>query len=453
MLTIAAFLLALGLLVAIHEFGHYQVARWYGVKVIRFSVGFGKVLARWTPKGSSTEFVLGAFPLGGYVKMLDEREAPVDPAERHLAFNTQPLRSRVAIVAAGPVANLLLAIFLYAAVNWNGIEQAQPVLAIPVAGSVAERAGLLGGEVVARAGLEGDDLQDMVSFEDFRWMVTRGALDSRDLTLLVTDGKGGRSRKIVLNLSGLDVREVDADLFRKVGITSPLTKPAIGQTAAGGAAASAGLREGDVVLSVGIVKILDGQQLRELIRGSVGSSNSIGTNWTILRGNSELTISVQPRPVQEKGETVGRIGAFVGAPPALTIVRYGLIEGFQRGVLRTWEVSVLSLKMLGRMAIGEASFRNLSGPLTIADYAGKSASLGLNQYLLFLALISVSLGVMNLLPLPVLDGGHLMYYLWEGLTGRAVSEAWMERFQRGGVVMLAGMMSIAIYNDLSRLVG
>jgi regulator of sigma E protease len=453
MLTVAAFLLALGLLVAIHEYGHYQVARWCGVKVIRFSVGFGKVLARWTPKGSSTEFVLGAFPLGGYVKMLDEREAPVDPAERHLAFNTQPLRSRVAIVAAGPVANLLLAIGLYAAVNWNGLEQAKPILAIPVAGSVAERAGLAGGEVVTQAGLVGDDLQDVVSFEDFRWLVTQGALDSRNLTLMVSDESGGRARKIVLNLSELDVREVDASLFRKVGITSPLTAPVIGQTMPEGAAASAGLREGDVVLKVGTTKILDGQQLREWIRSSVNASNSAGAEWTILRAGAELTLTVLPRPSQENGVMVGRIGAFVGAPPALTVVRYGFLEGLQRGVSRTWEVSILSLKMLGRMAIGEASFRNLSGPLTIADYAGKSASLGLNQYLLFLALISVSLGVMNLLPLPVLDGGHLMYYLWEGLTGRAVSEAWMERLQRGGVMLLAAMMSIAIFNDLSRLLG
>ena len=284
-------------------------------------------------------------------------------------------------------------------------------------------------------------------------MATRGALDSRDLTLLVSDSKDGRNRKIVLNLSELDVREVDASLFRKVGITSPLTAPVIGQTMPEGAAASAGLREGDVILRVGAVKILDGQQLRELIRGSGTTPDSIGTDWTIQRAGAELTITVRPRPGQENGVTVGRIGAFVGAPPALTVVRYGFIEGLQRGVLRTWEVSVLSLKMLGRMAIGEASFRNLSGPLTIADYAGKSASLGLNQYLLFLALISVSLGVMNLLPLPVLDGGHLMYYLWEGLTGRAVSDAWMERLQRGGVVMLASMMSIAIFNDLSRILG
>ncbi len=453
MLTIAAFALALGLLIAIHEYGHFQVARWCGVKVIRFSVGFGKSLVRWTPKGSSTEFVLGAFPLGGYVKMLDEREAPVDPAERHMAFNTQPLRSRVAIVAAGPAANLLLAILLYAMVNWNGVEQAMPILASPVPGSLAERSGLKGGEFVTQASLEGEAMQDVLSFEDVRWLATRGALDSRDLSLMVADRPGGRSRKIVLSLSEADAREVDASLFRKIGITSPLTAPVIGEVMAGGAAAEAGLQEGDIVLKVGTVDVVDGQQLRELIRMSVKPAAALDERWTILRNKSEVLVQVRARPTLESGQTVGRIGAFVGAPPAMTVVRYGPVDGLVKGISRTWEVSLLTLKMLGRMAVGEASFKNLSGPLTIADYAGKSASLGLNQYLLFLALISVSLGVMNLLPLPVLDGGHLMYYLWEGATGRAVTEAWTERLQRGGVAVLAVMMSIAIFNDLSRLIG
>ncbi len=454
MLTVAAFLLALGLLVAVHEYGHYQMARWCGVKVLRFSVGFGKSLARWTPKGSSTEFVLGAFPLGGYVKMLDEREAPVDPAERHLAFNTQPLRSRVAIVSAGPIANLLLAILLYAAVNWNGIEQAKPILASPVKGSLAERAGLKGGEIVTQAALQGDPVKEVVSFEEFRWLATRGALDSRDLVLMVSVGPGGRSRQVVLNLSEVNAPEVDASLFRKIGITSPLTAPVMGQVMPDGAAASAGLREGDVVIRVGTINIIDGQQLRELIRGAVKPPGDSGADrWTVMRGNSEVALVVRPRPSQENGQEVGRIGAFVGSAPALTTVQYGFVEGLYGGALRTWEVSLLTLKMIGRMVLGEASIKNLSGPLTIADYAGKSASLGLNQYLLFLALISVSLGVMNLLPLPVLDGGHLMYYLWEGLTGRAVTEAWMERLQRGGVVVLAAMMSIAVFNDLNRLIG
>jgi regulator of sigma E protease len=453
MLTVAAFLLALGLLVAIHEYGHYQMARWCGVKVLRFSVGFGKALLRWTPKGSSTEFVLGAFPLGGYVKMLDEREAPVDPAERHLAFNTQPLRSRVAIVSAGPIANLLLAVLLYAAVNWNGIEQAIPILASPVPGSLAERAGLKGGELVTQAGLQGDSVQDVVSFEDFRWLATRGALDSRDLVIQVNDVPGGRSRQVVLNLSEVNAQEVDASLFRKIGITSPLTAPVIGTVMPDGAAASAGLREGDLVIKVGPIAIVDGQQLRELIRGAV-KPGDVGTeSWTVMRGNSEVSLTVRPRTTQENGQDVGRIGAFVGAAPAMKTVQFGLGEGLYKGAVRTWEVSLLTLKMIGRMVLGEASIKNLSGPLTIADYAGKSASLGLNQYLLFLALISVSLGVMNLLPLPVLDGGHLMYYLWEGLTGRAVTEAWMERLQRGGVVVLAAMMSIAVFNDLNRLIG
>jgi len=199
--------------------------------------------------------------------------------------------------------------------------------------------------------------------------------------------------------------------------------------------------------------VVDGQQLREMIRAAVDGGKSVSSVWQLRRGNETLELPVAPQAVRDGTVTVGRIGAFVGAPPVFVTVRYGVFEGLWKGVERTWEVSVLTLRMMGRMLIGQASLKNLSGPLTIADYAGKSASLGLTQYLVFLALISVSLGVLNLLPLPVLDGGHLMYYLWEGVTGKSVSDAWMERLQRGGVAVLLVMMSIALFNDVNRLLG
>ncbi|MGK6306349.1 RIP metalloprotease RseP [Variovorax sp. DT-64] len=456
MLTVVAFIVALALLIAVHEYGHYRVAVACGVKVLRFSIGFGHTLFSWKPRrqhpGQDTEFVIAAFPLGGYVKMLDEREGPVVAEERHRAFNTQPLRSRAAIVAAGPMANLLLAVVLYTAVNWIGVEEPVARLARPVAASLAEQAGLRGGEHVARAGFDGE-LEPVQSFEDLRWRITRGALDGRDLTLEIA-GEGGRpALEIVLPLSRVNAKDADAQMFRRIGVVAPLTRPEIGELMAGSAAERSGLRSGDLVTAVGPTAIVDGQQLREVIRASVDAGQPRTQIWQVERGGQSVRLEVTPEVREEGGNKVGRVGAYVGSPPEMVTVRQGVVDGIWRGLVRTWEVSALTVRMMGKMLIGEASIKNLSGPLTIADYAGKSASLGLTQYLVFLALISVSLGVLNLMPLPVLDGGHLMYYLWEGLTGRSVSDAWMERLQRGGVALLLVMMSIAIFNDVTRLFG
>ena len=458
MLTLVSFVVTLGILISVHEYGHYRVAVACGIKVLKFSIGFGKPLYTWRLKNKPTEFSIGMLPLGGYVKMLDEREAPVDPSERHLAFNTQPLRSRAAVVVAGPAANLLLAVLIYAIVNWAGMQEPKAVLASPVAGSLAERAGLRGHETVQQAAFEDDELQTVRSFEDLRWRLTQGALDGRDLTLVLGGDADSSARSVLLELSTLGAPEADDQLFRKIGILGPWTQPVMGELMAGGAAEKSGLRAGDVVQRIDDSPIVDGQQLREVIRASARSPSGAAAalapqRWDILRGGQPLVLQVTPELKQEGGAAVARIGAYVGALPELVMVRYGPVEGLWQGAVRTWEVSLLTLRMVGKMLTGEASLKNLSGPLTIADYAGKSASLGWTSYLLFLALVSVSLGVLNLLPLPVLDGGHLMYYLWEGITGRGVSDVWMDRLQRAGVAILLGMMGVALFNDISRLLG
>ena len=457
MLTLIAFITALGLLITVHEYGHYRVAVACGVRVLRFSVGFGRVIYRWKPRrqrpGQDTEFVIGLLPLGGYVRMLDEREGPVAAQDRPRAFNTQPLRARAAIVAAGPLANLLTAALLYALVSWIGVDEPRPVLAPPVAGSVAERAGLAGGEWVQRAGIDGEGREPVVSFEALRWLLTRAALDGQDVVVEVGRTPSSSTREVHLPLSTLDRSDTDVQLLRRIGLLAPLSRPLLGDLTPGAPAERAGLRKGDLVTRVGDTPVTDASQLRERIRNSVAGGQAVPMRLVIDRSGQSLTVEVLPELRREGDLLIGRIGAMVGERPEMIVVRQDALGGLWRGVERVAEVSALSLRMLWRMLVGEASVKNLSGPLTIADYAGRSASLGLTQYLSFLALISVSLGVLNLLPIPVLDGGHLMYYLWEAATGRSISDLWMERLQRSGMAVLLLLMGIALFNDVTRLLG
>ncbi len=456
MLTIVAFVVALGILIAIHEYGHYRVAVACGVQVTRFSVGFGAPLLKWKPKrqhpGQDTEFVIAAFPLGGYVKMVGQGE-PAPEGLTSVSFDAQPLRKRAAIVAAGPLANLLLAVLLYAAINWIGSQQPIAVIAQPPSSSLAATAGLKAGDTIMAVTMPDGELQQIRSMEDLRWHITRAALDRYDLALTVREAGRDSTRQFRLPISQLDIREADAHMYRKIGLSAPLTQPIMGELVLGGAGERAGLKQGDRVLSIDGLAITDGGQLREAIRSSIQGNQPVQKSWRIQRDGQVLDLPVLVTVKMDAEKPSGRIEAFVGSPPEMVLVSHGFFEGLILGVQKTWDVSMLTLRMMGKMVIGEASLKNLSGPLTIADVAGKSASLGLVQYLVFLALISVSLGVLNLLPLPVLDGGHLMYYLWEGVTGKPVTQLWLERLQRGGVAVLMAMMAVALFNDVNRLLG
>ncbi len=451
--TVLAFLVTLAVLIVIHEWGHYQVARWCGVKVLRFSVGFGRVVWRRQATPDSTEFVLSALPLGGYVKMLDEREDSVLPQERDQAFNRKSLPQRTAIVAAGPIANLLLAVLLYATAHWIGVDEPKAVLSAPAAGSLAERAGMRSGDWVRAWSRDGAQWQDVESLTDLRWQITQAVLQGEPLSLTASAAAGHGSRQFTLELQRIDSQEVDAKLMQRVGLGAPYSEAVLGEVKAGGPADKAGLKSGDRVLRVDGSTVADAQLLRDRIRRLAADGSAAVQVWQVERGGVARDVTVAPRVMSEGGQRFGRIDAFVGRVPEMVTVQKGPIDGLVQGAARTWEVSVLTVKMLGRMLIGQASLKNLSGPLTIADYAGQSVQLGVAYYLGFLALVSVSLGVLNLLPLPMLDGGHLMYYLFEAVTGRPVSDLWLKWLQRGGALIMLLLMSIALSNDVARLLG
>jgi regulator of sigma E protease len=449
--TVLSFLVTIALLVVVHEYGHYRAAVACGVKVLRFSVGFGRVI--WSRRfgADRCEFTLCMLPLGGYVRMLDERESAVDPAERGRAFNRKSLRQRTFIVSAGPAANLILAVILYAAAHLVGIEEPKAVFGQPPAGSVAARAGLTAGDWAQAWSADGQSWQELRSMTDLRWAVMQALLDGRDLHLEVADQDGRHRRNVLLALQAEQDDEIDAASMRRLGLAVPYSPPLIGEVVPGGPAAASGLQPGDLVLAVDGQSVRDAATLREAIRNHAG----VPMRWSVERGGLDLPIVVTPRTVLAEGQIrpSGRIDAIVGRQAEMVIVRSDPVEALMGGLQRTWDVSVLTLRMMGRMLVGEASLSNLSGPLTIADFAGQSVERGWSHYLSFLALVSVSLGVLNLLPLPMLDGGHLMYYLFEAVAGRPVPDEWLERLQRGGVALLFMMMSLALFNDFSRLLG
>lgn len=446
---LGAFALALGLLIVVHEAGHFALARWCGVKVLRFSVGFGKPLLSCRFGRDQTELALAAFPLGGYVKMLDEREGEVEAAELPRAFNRQPVWKRFVIVLAGPLANFLLAIFMYWVLFVHGVEEPRPVLGKPAAQSMVELAGFKEGELVRS--ING---QVIASWQELRWELLQQAMAKSGVTLEVINNKQEISfRK--LDLTSIDTSDLEGDILQQMGFRffRPQLPPVVGKIVPGGVADLAGLREGDRILAIDGVSIASWTQVVTIIREAPGQSLRLDAD----RQGKTFSLSVTPAEVDDRGKRIGRIGIGVqeGADDRAaltTIVRYGPLESLAKAAGQTWETSVFSLTMLGRMIVGGVSWKNLSGPVTIADYAGQSAKLGLAYYIKFLALISISLGVLNLLPIPLLDGGHLMYYIVELIKGGPVSERVMEIGQQIGLALLAMLMAFALYNDINRLV-
>ncbi|MDD5248307.1 MAG: RIP metalloprotease RseP [Rhodocyclaceae bacterium] len=444
-----AFALALGILIVVHELGHFAVARLCGVKVLRFSLGFGKTLLsrRWGKDG--TEWALAAFPLGGYVKMLDEREGPVPEEEAHRAFNRQGVGRRALIVVAGPLANLLLAVAIYAGVFMQGTEELRPVLGAPPAGSIAARAGVREHETVrAVAGKAVDTWQDL------RWELVRQVVNRAPVKLEVADAKGDIAIR-TLDLSDLPAAAIEGDLPSELGLKRywPMLPPVIGQVVAGSPAALAGLAAGDEVVAIDGRPIAAWGELAATIRQAPGKRLTLETR----RDGVSRTVVVVVAAVKDEGEPIGRIGIAVRENPNVhadlfVMVKLGPVAALRRAVEQTWDTAVFTLRMIGRMAMGELSWKNVSGPVTIADYAGQSAHMGLSPYLKFLALISISLGVLNLLPIPILDGGHLMYYLAEVIKGGPLSERVMEIGQQIGLAILLTLMAFAFFNDINRLI-
>jgi regulator of sigma E protease len=448
-----AFIFTLGVLIVIHEYGHYRVAVACGVKVDRFSVGFGRVLWRRQPTPGGTEFVVSAIPLGGYVRWIDDKEGGVAAGDERYTFRSKPLAQRAAIVAAGPLANLFLAILLYASVNWIGVEEPKALLGAPATASLAERAGVRAGDWARATSNDGTEWRELRSMTDLRWEITQAVLHGEPLQLRVTDANGRGERELVLPLDTLAGREVDAQLMNGIGLGQPFSEPIITRVDAGGAADKAGVRAGDRVLGIDGKTVTDSARLQEIIRNSAANGDPPPMTWRVERAGQVLELQLTPVAVLHNGKRIGRASVVLGQAPQMVLVRYGVVDGLAQATRRTWEMSTLTLKMFGRMIVGTASLKNVSGPLTIAEYAGQSVKLGLAYYLGFLAIVSVSLGVLNLLPLPVLDGGYLMYYLFEAVTGRPVSEQWLGRLQRGGLAIVVLMMSLALYNDVAHLLG
>ncbi len=441
---VLAFAVTLGVLITFHELGHYLIARLVGVKVLRFSIGFGRVIWSRRVGRDGTEWALSVLPLGGYVKMVDEREGEVAPSDLPRAFNRQSVGKRAAIVVAGPLANLLLAVLLFTGTYLVGVPGQRAVLAAPPAASPAAAAGLAAGEIVRAV----DDTA-VQSWQDLRWHLLRASgQDEATLTVERPDGTHATRRLALGSLHGSDW---EGDFLAALGLRIDLGAPRVNEVLPDKPAAAAGLRTGDTIVAV------DGVPMRSPADVATTTNAHPGDRlrFTLHREGATFDIEVVPEATEQNGRHIGIAGMRLGVDPAAVAslavtVRYAPAEALLQGATKTWDLSVFTLKMLGRILTGGASLKNISGPLTMADYAGQSAQAGALTFIGYLALISISLGVLNLLPVPILDGGHLLYYLVEIFKGSPVSDRVLEVGQRIGMAVLALLMALALFNDLTR---
>lgn len=440
--TVLAFLLSLGPLIVFHELGHYTLARLCGVKVLRFSVGMGTVL--WSRRfgKDQTEWAVSALPLGGYVKMLDRREDPqleLAPGELAREFTHQSVWRRIAIVAAGPLANFLLAIVLFAGLFMHGVEEPSTRIRFMPDSTPAWQAGLRGGDAIVAV-----NGKPVAAWSELRWEIMQAALDKGTARLTALRPGAGR---LDLALDSRELARVDleGDVLGELGISVARPKPVLGRVLEGGAAQRAGLQAGDLITSIEGQPVPDGIAFIEAIRSAGAHPLAVG----VMRDGRALTLSVTPE--LEPGAQHARIKAEVALMPETVKVQSGPFEALAKGASKTWDIGATSLRMIGKMIVGEVSWKNVTGPITIADYAGQSARSGVASFLAFIAFISISLGVMNLLPIPVLDGGLLLYYSLEVLTGRPLPERVGALAQRFGVGLLLMLMALAVFNDVARL--
>lgn len=463
LISLLAFIVTLGILITVHEYGHFQVARRLGVKVLRFSIGFGRPL--WQRRGrDGVEYVIAALPLGGYVKMLDEREGEVKPEEQPLAFNRKPVGVRFAIVLAGPLANFAFAILAYTVMFVVGVPGIRPVLDQPEPASIAAAGGFQKGDQVIA--IEGEPtptlsamlltLIDKVMAEDLIEVEVLPACEMGCEVELSVD-------RSLLRTRTLDVRDMpelagsSTPVFERLGLAPlrPILAAVIGQVQAEGAADRAGLQAGDRILSVGGEPISDWQHWRRVVEQSPGQPLTV----RIARQGREQTLEITPAARENaQGRQVGFIGAIAEVPEDLAqnlqvVVRYGPFAAIGAAIQKTWEMSLLTLRVMGRMLIGKASLDNISGPLTIAQFAGQAVNAGFIAFISMLALISLSLAVLNLLPVPVLDGGHLLYYIVEWIKGSPLPDSVQNAGQQVGIAVLLLLMGLALFNDFSRLLG
>ncbi|HVF65394.1 MAG TPA: RIP metalloprotease RseP [Casimicrobiaceae bacterium] len=445
LLKIASFLVVLGILVVFHEAGHYVVARLCNVKVLRFSVGFGRILWSKRMTRDKTEFAVSAIPLGGYVKMADEREGDLSPEDAARSFNRASVGKRIAIVAAGPAANLLLAVVLYAATFMAGIPGQKPFLAAPRAATPAAQAGIQAGDEVIRVG--GVAVE---SLQELRWQLLKAS--GRDDIRLVVRTRDGREVLRPLSLASMSGSDWEGPFMQKLGLTADFGPPLIDDAIKGKPAERAGLRSGDRIVAI------DGQPVRSPgdVAAATNAKPGMEVVFRVERDSGSLSVPVVTEVTESGGRRIGIAGLRLKVDPAVadrlsTTVRYGPIRALEEGVRKTWELSVFTVKMLGRILTGEASLKNISGPITLADYAGQSVEAGALVFVSYLALISISLGVLNLLPVPLLDGGQLLYYFAELARGRPLSDRAFELGQRIGMAVLAALMALALFNDFSRL--